>query len=511
MVDSKTIIAYLEYWAKVQPQKDAIVTETGSLSYEELWSRIAQLAYGLAKEGMKPHDNILLFMPNCAEYAVAFYAAVKLKLNIIPANASCKESELRQLIEKLHPQCVLVADEDRHLQIRAIDKNIRVIYPPLDREDMINVNTFDVEETNGFRTASIYVSTSGSTGTPKYIVNTYKNELLNAGLYLERLGVKTEDVVLSALPVTQRFGMAAMLGSCLSGCTLVLMRKFNAETALQWICRYGVTVQYGVPTIYIKEKEAYLNAAEKPDISSLRTGIIAGASSAEDVFRWFDEMGCRLLNCYGTSEIGGLTMAAYTDSLTVRSQTCGHAFSGAHIEVLNAAKEPVHTGETGEIVCTTPWMMRRYEGEPKLTAKAFDEDGRFLTGDIGYMDAAGNLTICGRKKELIIRGGYNVFPAEVEQALTTYTDASEACVIGYKDTLLGERICAFVKLPPDVKLTAQDLREQLMPYIAKYKLPDRVILMDDIPKLPNGKNDCPALQASLAEQLDNERKTVDQK
>lgn len=498
-------------WAERQPDKKAIHMARTSISYGELTQRISQLLQLLQKYHCSQGDYILLFMPNCIDYVVSLLAAIKIGAHVIPVHAMCRAKELQQLTRTMSPKLCLVADASLYSVLHSVDDALRII--DLSRCDlekgMFLTNAFSQADYSS--SAKLFLSTSGSTGKLKFVANTFENEAVNALLYIKRLGVTSSDVIYTALPMSQKFGLATLLGSLFAGCTLIASAQFSATEALSQISKHGVTVQYGVPTIYIKEKEAYLNAAEKPDISSLRTGIIAGASSAEDVFRWFDEMGCRLLNCYGTSEIGGLTMAAYTDSLTVRSQTCGHAFSGAHIEVLNAAKEPVHTGETGEIVCTTPWMMRRYEGEPKLTAKAFDENGRFLTGDIGYMDAAGNLTICGRKKELIIRGGYNVFPAEVEQALTTYTDASEACVIGYKDTLLGERICAFVKLPPDVKLTAQDLREQLMPYIAKYKLPDRVILMDDIPKLPNGKNDCPALQASLAEQLDNERKTVDQK
>lgn len=503
MMKSKTIIFYLEHWSKVQPQKVAVRTEDVCLSYKELWMHTVQFACEFTKAGIQEGDTVLLFLSNCAEYLVAFYAAMGLNLNIIPANASSKAFELRRLIEDLKPKCVVVSDETRCALVKSIDNCIQRFSLFLNgKETCHSANApWENREEKCF-SMRIYVSTSGSTGKPKYIANTYQNEMINANLYTKRLGIKKDDVILTALPMTQRFGMAAMLGSCFSGCTLVLMQKFDARAALQWIQYCGVTVQYGVPTIYIKEKDAYLNALETTDISSLRTGIIAGAAGAKDIFCWFEQMGCRLLNCYGTTEIGGLTMTDYSDDFTVRSQTCGHGFPETHIEILDAMGRPVHAGESGEIVCTTPWMMLGYEGEPELTAKAFDKKGWFLTGDIGYMDTHGNLTICGRKKEIIIRGGYNVFPAEVEQALTTYTDVLEACVVGYRDAQLGERICAFVILPDKKQACAQDIRNQLMPYIAKYKLPDKVIVIDEIPKLPNGKQDHPALRAYLTEHFE---------
>ena len=192
-------------------------------------------------------------------------------------------------------------------------------------------------------------------------------------------------------------------------------------------------------------------------------------------------------------------MVEYNSSCQERYSSCGRIFDGARIEIVDKNGQPLPCGKYGEIVCSVPWGMDEYVGEPELTAQMFDSQNRFLTGDIGKLDEAGNLIISGRKKDMIIRGGYNIFPAEVELALLKHPDISEASVIGYRDQYLGERICAFVKTKEGVPKEPEDLRAQLEQHIAKYKLPDRIMFVDEIPRLANGKNNYPAMSALLQE------------
>ena len=501
MDKEKNICFALDFWAKQQPQKVAVHTENRSISYQELHEQSSQFAGMLREKGLVAQDRVLVFMPNCIEYMIVFFAAVKLNLNIVPVNVFFKRSELSQTIQMIHPKLAFVADDAKAELLHSVDKHLPIICAASDNTSLwkqlhpeVRVPAFpgDREE------ASIFVSTSGSTGNLKFVSNTYQNELINASLYLQRLCVTKDDVSLTGLPVTQKFGMAAMLGSCISGCTMVLPSRFDAKKMISLIQKHHVTVQYGVPTMYAKEIEAYTAAEVKPDISSLRSGIIAGAAGATDIFRWFDtNVGCHLLNCYGTTEVGGLTMAEYHDSSEVRYNTCGRAFQGATIEIIDKNGNSLPPGEDGEIVCTVPWVMTGYIGAPTLTAQMFDSQKRFLTGDIGKMDETGNLIINGRKKDMIIRGGYNIFPAEVEIALLKQPDVSEACVVGYQDACLGERICAFVKIQEGGLKSSEKIRHQLEQHIAKYKLPDRIIFVDDIPKLANGKSNYPALSTLL--------------
>lgn len=492
----------LNIWAEKLPHKKAIITEQTAISYLELHNRSNQLAAVLQKKGLNAGDSILLFMPNCIEYTIVFFAAVKLHLNIALANALYKNSELIPLIQATNPKFAFVINRKEAEQLQSTDQELTAICVP----ELLNTleNSELSDQTIQFpseepKDACIYISTSGSTGKPKVISNSYKSEYINASLYVDTMQVTEEDVILTALPATHRFGMAAMLGNCIKGATAILVPKFRAANMLALIEKYRVSVQYGVPTMFLKEIETYESAETIPDISSLRTGVVAGANCSEDLFKWFENhTRCRLLNCYGTSEIGGLTMVNYNDPDIVRHHTCGQVLRDAVIEIIDCQGNVLPNGKKGEVICYVPWVMNGYVGEPELTANMFDERGYFLTGDIGKLDENGNLIISGRKKDLIIRGGYNIFPAELEHALRNLPDIQEACVMGYKDCILGERIVAFVN-SIDKNASEEKTVQELSNHIAKYKLPDHIFYMEEIPKLPNGKFDCLRLKAFIKE------------
>lgn len=509
----------LDLRALQQTDKTALITGDGSITYGELNEQASCLAACLRRRGVKKGDRALLYMPNCIEYVIAFFASVKLGLDIAPANAQYSAEELRQVISVIGPALAFTASsgKTRLLEEAGADFPVYCLAPEntsLHREIHSQERPLDLTYDPG--RSYIFVSTSGSTGRIKFVSNTYQNESINAQLYIDRLGVTEGDVIASALPLAQKYGMAAMLGGILAGCTVVMPARFREEHMFRLIERHRVTVQYGVPTMFIREMNAYKKSAETlgglPDISSLRTGVIAGSSGSSEVFSWFEEeVGCRLLNCYGTSEVGGLTMVCYEDPTEVRHGTCGRPFRGAQIDIVDNGGYPVPEGQEGEVVCRVPWVMKEYYGEPELTAAAFDREGRYRTGDIGHFDGKGNLIISGRKKDLIIRGGYNVFPAEVEQALLSLPEIGEACVVGEPDPLLGERICAFVRLQEEAGIDPETaagglrdqqklndlLREMLGGRIAKYKLPDRFLVLREFPRLPNGKYDYPALKRLL--------------
>ena len=501
----------LDRWAGIYPEKKAVITEHASISYAGLWRESSLAARALGENGIMPGDTVLIFLPNSIEYAVTFFAAVKLRLNILLANVLYKSSELGALIRTAQPKAAFVKGDREGALIQSTAPALSVICVPdfLKKLDGVtDAGTSDTTATSGADSARICISTSGSTGTPKIVANSYENEGINASLYVDRMQVTDRDVLLTSLPAAQRFGLAALLGSCMKGATLVMTDRFRAGNMLSLIDRYHVTVQYGVPTMFLKEMNEYDSMDNpRPNLSSLRTGVTAGAGCPEDIFRWFESTsGCRLLNCYGTSEIGGLTMAQYDDSEEIRHHTCGTAFPGASVKILDSGGVPLPPGSPGEIVCRVPWIMEGYLGDERMTAQMFDKDGEFLTGDIGMLDEEGHLIFNVRKKDLIIRGGYNISPFELEQALTGLPDVLEACVMGYEDSLLGERIVAFVR-PADAGVDKDSLIDELSRHIARYKLPDCILYMDRLPKLPNGKYDYPALKVLLSKENLGSKKT----
>lgn len=505
----------LDIQAEKNPNKKAVITEQDSISYLTLSESSSRIAAALRDCGAAPGDTVLIFMPNCIAYAAVFFAAARLGLNIAPANALSKKHELSSLIQAVHPSIAFTAGTEAASLLRISDPMIPIVCLP-DLSDIRELRLPRVlpgrrhacqrpdqpEQTAAYNISSndapfVFLSTSGSTGTPKVVCNTFESERINAELYTDTMKTTSEDIILTALPVTQRFGMAAMLGSCLKGCTLILASRFLPSLMLSLIAKYRVTIQYGVPTVFLKEKNAFETAGQNFDLSSLRTGVVAGAGCPAELFRWFEaHAGCRLLNCYGTSEIGGVTMVDYADPSQLRHHTCGRPLHGATIEIRDHNGAPLPAGETGEIACRVPWVMKGYARDPKRTAAAFDGKGFFLTGDIGKTDCNGYLTVSGRKKDLIIRGGYNIAPAEVEQALLRLPQIREVCVMGYGDPLLGERIIAFTE-SSDPSVSEEQVRRELGKILAAYKLPDRIIYLDEIPKLPNGKFDLAALKLLL--------------
>lgn len=502
MKNRRGAVEALEAVMNRYPDRKAVVSAEKELSYKEIYRMADNTADLMCNLGIEEGDTVVVFMSNSIEYIAVFLAAVKRNLYIAPANAQMKTSELNQLIKKTLCTYAFVCEKEKEDLLNQVDPSLPVCRICLgDLCKTGSDNCKDTPEDLAERPKGrVYLSTSGSTGHLKFVVNTYENEIKNALLYTQRMGVGYQDVIMTGLPFSQKFGLAAMLGSLLTGATLLVRSYFSAEEMLPIIENYRVSVQYGVPTVYIKEMEAW-NRSENPvDLSSLRVGIIAGASGNTDIFRWFEEhAGCRLLNCYGTSEVGGITMTRYDDPDVVRYGSCGSVFDKAMIDIVDETGRSLPPGIPGEIVCCSEWSMSEYLSEEELTRRVFDKNGRFLTGDIGVIDENNNLIFSGRKKDIIIRGGYNIFPKEIEIALSEIDDISESCVMGYKDPCLGERICAFVSLKEDRHNSGQEIRNQLKKTVSKYKLPDRVIVLEDLPKLPNGKHDRQPLKKIIEE------------
>ena len=227
----------LDFWAARHSKKIAVHADGRSLSYGELNEKASRLAGMLQTFGLSAQDSVLIFMPNCIEYLIVFFAAVKLNLHIAPANALSKNSELFQLIQKVQPKLAFVKNTIDIDLLQSVDETLPIIHASLENEifcEKLRTKEYVSDFPRNLEGASIYVSTSGSTGKLKFVSTTYQNELINANLYLQRLCVSKEDILMTSLPVSQKFGMAAMLGSCCAGCTLVLPSRFDAKK-IHWI------------------------------------------------------------------------------------------------------------------------------------------------------------------------------------------------------------------------------------------------------------------------------------
>ena len=293
-------------------------------------------------------------------------------------------------------------------------------------------------------------------------------------------------MILGALPLFHAFGQTCGLNTAISsGASLALVARFDPGQVLQTIERERVTVFEGVPTMYV----ALLHYAERErfDVSTLRLCVSGGAALAGEVLRAFEAaFGCPVLEGYGLSETSPVASFNRPDRER-RPGSIGTPIESVEMKLVGEDRKEVLPGEVGEIAIRGPNVMKGYWRRPDATAAAIDEDGWFYTGDMARVDEDGYFYIVDRKKEMIIRGGYNIYPREIEEVLYEHPAVREAAVIGVPHAGLGEEVAAAVALKADADVTADELRDHVKGQVAAYKYPRHVWIVDDLPKGPTGK------------------------
>jgi fatty-acyl-CoA synthase len=488
------------------------------MSYKELWEKSLSLAASLHELGIKKGDRMAVCLPNWNEFVVIYMAAAHLGAILVPFNTRYRQDEVEYILANSEAKIAFFTEEfsginhynQFALAINKVD-NLKTLISVrcadgllsyellLERSEPASFSPVNIDPVNDVF-AILY--TSGSTGAPKGAMLTHSNVVNTAIITAEEMKCTSDDVFLVAVPVFHVFGLVpSILSTIASGARMVLMEQYKQKAALELIEAERVTVKHGVPTMFILE----LNFKEfsNYDLSSLRTGIIAAAPCpVEIVKRIRKEMGCDIVVCYGLSETSPtLTMTGFDDEDTVRAETVGKPLPGAEVIIVNEKREEVEIGKIGEIACRSFGVMKGYYNMPDKTAEVLDENGWFYTGDLGTLDKQGNLRIVGRKKEMIIRGGYNIYPREVEEILYTHPDVMEVAIVGLPDTVLGEISCACVKLKPNASVQSQTLIEFVKGHVADYKVPDKLLIMDDFPMTASGKIRKVSLQELLKNSL----------
>jgi long-chain acyl-CoA synthetase len=296
--------------------------------------------------------------------------------------------------------------------------------------------------------------------------------------------LSVDDVVFGGLPLFHSFGQTCTLNASMSaGATLLLLPRFNPATAVDLLARYDVTVFAGVPTMYA----TMVGLPETPALPHLRTCISGGAALPVEVLHRFEEkFGSAVLEGYGLSETS--PVASFNRGGGDRkSGSIGYPVTGVQMQVVDPAGIPVPTGEVGEIAIRGHNVMRGYWHKPDATAEVLDSEGWFRTGDMGRVDEDGFFFIVDRKKDLIIRGGFNIYPREIEEVLYEHPDVAEAAVVGIPHDQYGEEIGAAVALRPGATVTEAELRDFVKGEVAAYKYPRRVWFVERLPLGPTGK------------------------
>jgi fatty-acyl-CoA synthase len=494
-------------------------------SYADLAAKVAVFAGGLFKLGLVRGDRIGLWAPNCAEWTVTQYAAAKLGLVLVNLNPAYRVAEIEYALNKAGCRALVLANcfkgGDYIQMVRTLAPELNASGPgglkaerlpkleiviqlgtdPLQgffRFDEIGALGEDVDR-QLLKDAAAKLNcddpiniqfTSGTTGSPKGATLSHRN-LLNSAYFTGRIcGISASDVICVPLPLYHVFGMASgNLLAMLFGAKVVHPSEgFEPDAVLMAVEKERCTSLYGVPTMFIAELAS--PNFEQRDLSSLRTGIIAGASVPMELMRRViaDMHMEQVVIGYGMTETSATIMiTSPTDSVERRVSTVGKVVPHVEAKVVNERSETVPRGQIGEICVRGYSVMLGYWEDPQKTAEAIDVDGWMHTGDLGAIDEDGYGSIVGRLKELVIRGGENISPAEIEEFLHRHPLVEMAQVVGVPDEKYGEELCACVKLKTGFQLSKADLAEFCRGQIAHFKIPRYVRFVDAFPMTASGK------------------------
>jgi long-chain acyl-CoA synthetase len=466
----------------------ALRMDEAHLSYDEFLDAARRVAAGLQSRGIQPGDRVGMVLPNVLSFPIVFYGALLAGAAVVPMNPLLKAREVEYYLRDSGARIVVAAESSAGPAAEAagtVGIESVTVGPALPDELMAAEGLGGpVDRADGDTAVILY--TSGTTGQPKGAELTHAGLNSNARTTQETLLESTpDDVIMGCLPLFHVFGLTCSLNAgVLAGSTLTLIPRFDGAQALSVVERDGVTVFQGVPTMF----SAILHSSDAgtTDVSSLRLCVSGGSAMPVEVMRSFEAaFGCIVLEGYGLSETS--PVASFNHPHAERKPgSIGTPIRGVELRLVDDDGKDVAEAEVGEIAIRGENVMKGYWQRPEDTATAIP-DGWFRTGDLARQDEEGFYFIVDRKKEMIIRGGYNVYPREIEEALYEHPAVAEVACIGISHPDLGEEVAAAVALKPGASAEPDELRAFVKERVAAYKYPRHVWLVDALPKGPTGK------------------------
>ncbi|OGK91170.1 MAG: hypothetical protein A2W08_03185 [Candidatus Rokubacteria bacterium RBG_16_73_20] len=502
---------YIDETARQAPERIAIMDSAGSLTYAEFRRAIDHLALQLVELGIKKEERFGIQLPNWREFVIIRFALAKIGAVSVPLPADWRRKEVEYVLGTSEAVGLVVPLQFRGRDYVSEYADLGASVPAIRTRLVARA---DAEPVPGWRSlgslldgsrepagagglaslrpganeVDLIVTTSGSTAAPKMVVRTPNCFLTTTRQFVEYRGLLVgSDVVAGLAPIARGVGYwIGVAAPVVAGCTMALLDRFTPEAAVQWIARTRATVAIAVPTQIVKMLD--VPDLDRHDLRGFRLFVNGGAaiapSAAEEAERRF---GCVIMSAYGAVEGGIPTCTAVDDPPEKRFRTVGRALPGMEMRIVDDDGRPLRPGSPGEIVYRGPnvsvGFWRNAEGYRQL----FDDAGWFRSGDLGVIDEQGYLTIVGRKKEIIIRGGINISPTEVEGLLQDHPALRQVAIVKMPDPVLGERCCAYVVPAPGASVTVESLAEFLAARdVAKYKFPERVELCGDLPTTGEG-------------------------
>lgn len=524
---SQTIGTYLQEIAERFPDRPAVVVRHQQIrwSYREYLARIDRLAKGLLALGIKPGDRVGIWSPNNIEWCLVQFATARIGAIMVCINPAYRSYELEFAINNVGCRALICASAFKGSDYLAMLNELapelagstpgRLAAARLPTLEMVirlgeemtpGMLNFDAVQALGEGVDPAVLArvgaslkpedainiqfTSGTTGNPKGATLSHRNILNNARLVASGMAFSEQDRLCIPVPLYHCFGMVLGNLVCISvgACALFPSEAFDPVATLQMVSEERCTALHGVPTMFIAELE--LPQFASFDLSSLRTGIMAGAICPEPLMRKVQSLMhmTEVTIAYGQTECSPINhMTAIDAPLDKRVTTVGRVLAHTEIKLVDASGETVPIGKKGEICCRGHGVMHGYWQDPAKTAQTIDDDGWLHSGDIGIMDEEGYVQIVGRIKDLIIRGGENIYPREIEERLYEHPAVQDTAVFGVDSERYGEEVCAWVKLRPDLVASEEEIKQFLSARIAYFKVPRYIRFVEEYPMTVTGK------------------------
>jgi long-chain acyl-CoA synthetase len=483
------LATFLSGSAEKFPDEIGIRLDDIALPYSAMEQMSQRVAGLLASKGIGRGDRVCVMLPNVPHFPMVYYAVLRLGAIVVPMNVLLTSREIKHYMTDSGAKLILVwndfapeavtAGEEAGVEVLPVETGpfLEMVGASDPVEEIAEVEPDDT---------AVVLYTSGTTGQPKGAELTHNNIRSNVESCLSLFDPTNEDVVFGGLPLFHIFGQTVTMNVVISvGGEVTLLPRFDADKALEIVERDKVTIFMGVPTMYA----AMLHSPKRKDydISSLRLCVSGGAALPMEILSAFEkELGSPIIEGYGLSETSPVASFGRLD-MEQKPGTIGVPIDGVQMRVVDEEGNELPPGEKGELQIKGPNVMKGYWNMPEATAKAIDPDGWFSSGDIATVDEDGYFSIVDRKKEMILRGGYNVYPREIEEVLYEHPAIREAAVIGIPHDDLGEEICAVVSLKEGESVEADEIQAFVKEQVAAYKYPRHIEIIDDLPKGPTGK------------------------
>lgn len=518
-------------------RRGALTFEGHTVTYQELGKRVASLAAGLRNLGVGPGDRIAVILPNCLEFAYAFFAPGALGAVMIPINPVSTQREMQHILVDCEASVIITEARPMGNNLQAILQAIRPSLPKLRHivsrgetmpgtisltDLMREIDSFQPEQVSPDDLCAL-IYTSGTTGTPKAVMQSHRSMIapvrygessmkeMTSARFLLRL-LRTYDLrflkwgfrqhsTLSPAAMHALLGYSSLVYGLLFGSRVVISDRFHPGKVLALIEQEQVNMLMTTPTMVA----ALLNSREfsPRKVSSMLYVAMGAAPCPPELVRRAREMfGCPVLIAFGATEIGVTLTTSPVDSDAMQLETVGRLLPGIEAKIVDDQHQELPRGQTGELAMRLPSVMLGYHNAPDMNAAVFDQDGWYFTGDLATMDKNGYFRIVGRKKDMIIRGGQNIYPAEIESHLSGKPGIANIAIVGVPDPIVGERVWAFVVPTEGATLTPGDILKFCRGELAPYKVPEQVRVVADLPMTSTGKVQKFVLRARALQELE---------